>query len=376
MTTLTTFANQSGQIPLSELDSNFATPITIGTTPIQLGQSVPTITGLTLAGANLGTPTGNLANCIFPTLNQNTTGTATNVTGTVAVGNGGTGLTSLTAGYIPYGNGTGALNSSAGLFFDGTNLGIGTSSPSSKLHINITSGDALAIVSTQSTANASVYRMVNGVTNIAEITSGGPAYGSWGGVNSINIIGVQNGPMTFATNSSERMRIDSSGNVLVGTTTQIVGSSKLTVRADTGNFGQIIQCSISGGSAFAINNTGASYIQYFYNNGSVVGSIANSTTTTTYLTSSDKRLKTNIKPAGLATQSILDLPISQFDWLIDDSHQDFGGVAQDILPIIPEMVNVPTDETQMMSVDWSKAVPRLIKTIQELNARLTTLEAA
>ena len=376
MTTLTTFANQSGQIPLSELDSNFATPITIGTTPIQLGQSVPTITGLTLAGANLGTPTGNLTNCIFPTLNQNTTGTATNVTGTVAVGNGGTGLTSLTAGYIPYGNGTGALNSSAGLFFDGTNLGIGTSSPSSKLHINITSGDALAIVSTQSTANASVYRMVNGVTNIAEITSGGPAYGSWGGVNSINIIGVQNGPMTFATNSSERMRIDSSGNVLVGTTTQIVGSSKLTVRADTGNFGQIIQCSISGGSAFAINNTGASYIQYFYNNGSVVGSIANSTTTTTYLTSSDKRLKTNIKPAGLATQSILDLPISQFDWLIDDSHQDFGGVAQDILPIIPEMVNVPTDETQMMSVDWSKAVPRLIKTIQELNARLTTLEAA
>ena len=218
--------------------------------------------------------------------------------------------------------------------------------------------------------------MVNGVTNIAEITSGGPAYGSWGGVNSINIIGVQNGPMTFATNSSERMRIDSSGNVLVGTTTQIVGSSKLTVRADTGNFGQIIQCSISGGSAFAINNTGASYLQYFYNNGSVVGSIANSTTTTTYLTSSDKRLKTNLKPAGLATQSILDLPISQFDWLIDDSHQDFGGVAQDILPIIPEMVNVPTDETQMMSVDWSKAVPRLIKTIQELNARLTTLEAA
>ena len=376
MTTLTTFANQSGQIPLSELDTNFATPIVIGTTSIALGQSAPTITGLTLAGANLGTPTGNLTNCIFPTLNQNTTGTATNVTGTVAVGNGGTGLTSLTAGYIPYGNGTGALNSSAGLFFDGTNLGIGTSSPSSKLHINITSGDALAIVSTQSTANASVYRMVNGVTNIAEITSGGPAYGSWGGVNSINIIGVQNGPMTFATNSSERMRIDSSGNVLVGTTTQIVGSSKLTVRADTGNFGQIIQCSISGGSAFAINNTGASYLQYFYNNGSVVGSIANSTTTTTYLTSSDKRLKTNIKPAGLATQSILDLPISQFDWLIDDSHQDFGGVAQDILPIIPEMVNVPTDETQMMSVDWSKAVPRLIKTIQELNARLTTLEAA
>ena len=37
MTILNTFANQSGQIPLSQLDSNFATPITIGTTPIILG---------------------------------------------------------------------------------------------------------------------------------------------------------------------------------------------------------------------------------------------------------------------------------------------------------------------------------------------------
>jgi hypothetical protein len=40
------------------------------------------------------------------------------------VANGGTGLTSLTAGYIPYGNGTGALSSSANLYFDGTNLSV------------------------------------------------------------------------------------------------------------------------------------------------------------------------------------------------------------------------------------------------------------
>ena len=92
MTILNIFANQSGQIPLSELDTNFATPITIGTTPIVLGQTAGTITGLTLAGANLGTPTGNLANCTFPILNQNTTGTASNVTGVVVGANGGTGV--------------------------------------------------------------------------------------------------------------------------------------------------------------------------------------------------------------------------------------------------------------------------------------------
>ena len=106
MTILNIFANQAGQIPLSELDTNFATPITIGTTPIILGQTAGTITGLTLAGANLGTPTGNLVNCTFPTLNQNTTGTAYNVTGLVLIGNGGTGVTTST------GSGSNVLNTS------------------------------------------------------------------------------------------------------------------------------------------------------------------------------------------------------------------------------------------------------------------------
>ena len=130
MTTLTTFANQSGQIPLSELDANFATPIVIGTTSIALGQSASTITGLTLAGANLGTPTGNLANCIFPTLNQNTTGTATNVTGTVAVANGGTNSTATpTAGGIVYGTGTAHAIGAAGTSGQAL-ISNGTSAPS------------------------------------------------------------------------------------------------------------------------------------------------------------------------------------------------------------------------------------------------------
>jgi hypothetical protein len=60
-----------------------------------------------------------------PTLNQNTTGTAANVTGTVAVANGGTGLTSLTAGYIPYGNGTSAFGNESNLTYDDVNNRLG-----------------------------------------------------------------------------------------------------------------------------------------------------------------------------------------------------------------------------------------------------------
>jgi hypothetical protein len=71
------------------------------------------------------------------------TGVGTITTGTwsastIDVAHGGTGLTSLTTGYIPYGNGTGALGGTSNLFWDNTNtrLGIGTSTPTTKLEVN------------------------------------------------------------------------------------------------------------------------------------------------------------------------------------------------------------------------------------------------
>ena len=101
-----TFATKTGTIPLAELDENFSIPITIGSTPIALGVTVTSLSGVTLQSPTLvtpilGTPTsGTLTNCTFPILNQSTTGNAANVTGVVAVVNGGTGTVtpSLVAG--------------------------------------------------------------------------------------------------------------------------------------------------------------------------------------------------------------------------------------------------------------------------------------
>jgi hypothetical protein len=69
MTIPYTFASAASPIPLSELDANFATPITLGSTAMILGETYTTISGLTLTSPTftnpiLGTPaSGNLSNC-------------------------------------------------------------------------------------------------------------------------------------------------------------------------------------------------------------------------------------------------------------------------------------------------------------------------
>lgn len=98
-----TFASASSALPLSELDVNFATPITLGSQPMILGNTYTTIAGLTLTAPTfttpaLGTPSsGNLSNCTgslagctgytyanlagtVPTWNQNTSGNAATAT--------------------------------------------------------------------------------------------------------------------------------------------------------------------------------------------------------------------------------------------------------------------------------------------------------
>ncbi len=111
-----------------------------------LGVNTGTAGAFVVNGGALGTPaSGNLANCTFPTLNQNTTGTAAGLSATLAVSSGGTGLTSLTAGYIPFGGST-TYGSDSSLFWDNTNkrLGVGTASPISKFTVISGSGSTLA----------------------------------------------------------------------------------------------------------------------------------------------------------------------------------------------------------------------------------------
>jgi hypothetical protein len=244
------------------------------------------------------------------------------------------------------------------------NVGIATSSPynSSKLDV------AGSIISTSQTIAS--YAADNAGFDFAAGTKVGRFFST-----SSDATG---GHMTFVTGAgggSERMRIDSSGNLLVGTTSTIPFTFSSGTGAGITPTGTVMAAAT--GEAGLFNRTGSDgSIVNFYKAGALVGSISVTASTTTYNTSSDQRLKENITDSNDAGDKIDAIQVRQYDWKADGSHQDYGMVAQELMTVAPEAVSVPEDPEQMMGVDYSKLVPMMLKEIQSLRARVAQLEGA
>lgn len=136
--------------------------------------------------------------------------------------------------------------------------------------------------------------------------------------------------------------------------------------------------SLGYGAAFRAASAGTVVPAVFQNNsGTDVGSIQTTATATSYVTSSDARRKKNIQDAGPATQHIENIKIRQFDWIVNDHHENFGVIAQELKTVAPYAVTGQPDDTEMMmAVDYSKLVPLLIKGLQELRAEFDAYKAA
>ena len=106
------------------------------------------------------------------------------------------------------------------------------------------------------------------------------------------------------------------------------------------------------------------------------GSVVVGGSSTAYNTSSDQRLKDNIVDAPSASDDIDAIQVRSFDWKADGSHQKYGVIAQELNTVAPDAVTEGETEDDMMSVDYSKLVPMLVKEIQSLRARVAQLEGA
>lgn len=271
---------------------------------------------------------------------------------------------------------TSALNIGPGqLYKDVTgNVGIGTSSPSTYGKLVVSGGSA--VIDPQLTIEATASNASQGCAlNFARSGAIQPIQ--------VRLKSADNG--AFASNFivetkadgsagalQERMRIDSSGNLLVGTASNAPSGGGFVVKQGPAGVSFSLADHASGTA------TGQYYAAFTYA-GTVIGHIDQSGTTgVSYITSSDKRLKTNIVDAPSALDSINAIKIRSFDWIVNGAHQEFGYIAQELLAVVPEAVSVSEDELQMMGVDFGKLTPRLVKAIQEqqiiieaLSARLT-----
>jgi hypothetical protein len=184
---------------------------------------------------------------------------------------------------------------------------------------------------------------------------------------------------------AEKARIDSSGDLLVGTTTAVLAGKIVSVAS--GN--QTAIAARNGTATYAACyaehtvNSSTGYAAYFTNTGSSTGLYISNTAA--WQSTSDERLKTDIKTID-STARLLQLRPVDYLWksqLTSDepNKRNLGFIAQEVKEVFPELVGVAPDG--MFSVEYTGLIAPLVKAIQEqqalitqLTARITALEGA
>jgi hypothetical protein len=242
-------------------------------------------------------------------------------------------------------------------------VGIGTSSPSTKLHVEqSTTGDAFKV------AKGGNYLIMGGSGSGTQYVKGFEGVVAFGNAFA--------GATTFLTGDTERMRINSSGELLVGQTS---GNAGARVSIDAGSTDGLPCIDFRKGSA--TTTTSQVYARFFCDGGAVAtGSItANGVASATFTAYSDRRLKENIIDLPSQLANIMALRPVEFDYIesMGGGHQ-FGFIAQEVQEVYPDVVGEGADGMLTLA-DMNKNDARLIKAIQEMktimDAQATTITA-
>jgi len=274
-------------------------------------------------------------------------------------------------------------------------VGIGATSPARILHVENDGQADLLLRDTSSysvgTGPAVIFQgKESGGTN----TQFGAIYGVSNGSNS--------GELTFETrnsgSSAERMRITSSGNVLVATSSGISSSA--------GKLQIVGGSSTANGMGIKAAASGTAYLAGFYNTSAgVVGFISTNGSSTTYATSSDYRLKENVVDLDNGIDRLKQIPVHRFNFIADPDKTVDGFIAHEVQDVIPEAItgtkdgmtteeyevspavldeegNVVTEAVmgtrevpEYQGIDQSKLVPLLTAALQEAVAKIEDLES-
>ena len=243
------------------------------------------------------------------------------------------------------------------------NCGIGTSSPSYKLEVT---------------------------GNVRLGPAGNDTYIAFG-ANQDNYFTCGNsGVQVFRiSNGTERMRIDSDGNLLVGTTTTTGRTTSFSLAGfnpATNITGAAFSATGSYGGGFASIDGTQGYVMWSQNSGAdfyirrattttgVTGGVYISNAAGSWSAASDERLKNIIRPIENAVEKLKDYRCVIGEYKDNEGAERPFLIAQDVEKTFPEAVNVMDKENGYLGLSYTELTPLLVKAIQELNAKVTALE--
>ncbi len=296
------------------------------------------------------------------------------------------------------------------------NVGIGTDDPSDRLEVKGATAKGVLVLSSGDTTitGNDVIGQINFKDYDADAHAGGNqndlvsikaiALHESGGATALDGSTGEGYALSFSTSLrpspnalftvSERMRIDSSGNILFGgisalpNGTSVYGSA---FRTDTNDVM---------GLRLATSTTSAQTLVEFFNPNGSVGSIQTNASATAYNTSSDYRLKENVVAMTGALDRVDQLKPSRFNFIADADTTVDGFLAHEVAEIVPEAISGEKDATEeyevtpavldddgnvveeavmgtrpvYQGIDQSKLVPLLVGAIKELRAEIEQLK--
>jgi hypothetical protein len=157
--------------------------------------------------------------------------------------------------------------------------------------------------------------------------------------------------------------IYTTGNLLVGTTSTY---APLHVQKWQGTV-----------AVFNRRNSNGDVVEFWRGDpdGNKVGSIAVTTTNTTYNTTSDKRLKDNIVTTRFGLKELMQIKVRDFTYKADiNKLVNTGFIAQELYEVFPDAVTKPENESGLWQVDYGRITPLVIKAVQDQQEEISALK--